>query len=521
MRSIATEFPYRIFRAYDVRGCLSVFTPVVMYSTAYALLKTYKDAGVNALVLGFDARLSSPYYAEIMQQVAAELGLKLICIGCCASPMLYFHARRYAGNGIMITASHNPKSDNGLKWLMHGQPPSEADIQQLGLHAAAHFNSSNNSDSSSSHNSSLGGDATATQIQPASTDFARSDRSTGTQATEHLRQTSAVYAQNSEYHLAYEQACIADIHLQRPFKIVLDGMHGAAGQCAFKVLQKLGCEVTALRCHPNGEFPEHAPDPSYAAHLQQLQASIVQQQADVGIALDGDGDRLVMLDHLGKMISPDRLISLCAKMCLQQHPQHEVVFDVKCSRMVKHSIETNGGIAIMLRTGSSFLRRYLFQSAGRAVFAGEYAGHYMFNDGRGLGYDDGLYAALRILEYWSQQAPQPLVQLMAQFPVRAQTDDCYIATRQHQPQQVLAQLCLNSAALAAELTQIDGVRLDFNSEQLDGFAIMRASNTSDYFTLRFEARNTAQLAHIQNSFVQLLVAHYPDIAQDIQQIQVG
>ena len=157
--------------------------------------------------------------------------------------------------------------------------------------------------------------------------------------------------------------------------------------------------MIALRCNADGNFPDHAPDPSQATHLELLRQNVLNHQADIGIALDGDGDRVVLLDENAHIISADRLLALFAQMCLKDHPQHEIVFDVKCSSMVRQVVERLGGQAKMIRTGSSFLRKYMSQSKGQAVFGGEYAGHYVFNDGRGLGYDDGLYAALRVMEY--------------------------------------------------------------------------------------------------------------------------
>ena len=371
-----------------------------------------------------------------------------------------------------MTASHNPKSDNGIKWILKGEPPSPETIQQVGHLAQVSL--------------------------PTNGD---------------LHVETVFHQFNPQHCMQYQQSLLNDIQLLRPLKIVLDGLHGSAGHCAKQVLQNLGCEVIALRCEANGHFPDHAPDPSHAAHLQQLQATIIAEKADMGIALDGDGDRVVLLDEQAHIISPDRLISLFAQICLQQHPHKEIVFDVKCSRMVADTVGQLDGQAKMIRTGSSFLRAYLSKSQGTAVFGGEYAGHYVFNDGRGFGYDDGLYAALRVMEYLTQSNAQSLSELLSIYPERYCTEDTYISTHEVNPKQVLDEIELLSHHLGARLSKIDGVRLDFD----DGFGIIRASNTGEYFTVRFDADHPDRLTEIRQKFVSMLQHQYPQIAQELAQ----
>ncbi|MGL5211317.1 MAG: phosphomannomutase/phosphoglucomutase, partial [Acinetobacter junii] len=246
---------------------------------------------------------------------------------------------------------------------------------------------------------------------------------------------------------------------------------------------------------------------------RRLQQLIIEHQADIGIALDGDGDRVVLLDENATIISPDRLLSLFAQMCLENHPQKEIVFDVKCSQMVANTVQQLGGQAKMIRTGSSFLRTYLTQSNGAAVFGGEYAGHYVFNDGRGFGYDDGLYAALRVMEYLTHSSSANLSALLKQYPERCCTEDTYISTHDINPLSVLNEIETLSQDLGAQLSKIDGVRLDFN----DGFGIIRASNTGEYFTVRFDADHPDRLVEIRDKFVSMLQTRYPQIAQELAQ----
>ncbi|OTG63525.1 phosphomannomutase/phosphoglucomutase [Acinetobacter silvestris] len=469
--NIPIEFPHQIFRAYDIRGKVELLNPAIIHAIARALVSQFQKMGQTQIVIGYDARLSSPTFAKIIEQVFIQHQFKVVAIGCCSTPQMYFAARQTHGNGIMVTASHNSKTDNGIKWVIQTEPPSPEMIQDVGeLASQLLFNQPQ-----------------MFELFPVEHDI------------------------KSEFCVSYQSVLLQDIQLKRQFKVVIDGLNGSAGYCAQQVLTKLGCEVIALRCNADGHFPDHAPDPSQAKHLELLRQNILHYQADFGIALDGDGDRVVLLDEHAHIISADRLLALCAQMCLESHPKHEIVFDVKCSAMVRQVVEQLGGQAKMLRTGSSFLRRYMSQSKGFAVFGGEYAGHYVFNDGRGLGYDDGLYAALRVMEYLSQFPDMTLSKILAVYPERFYTEDTYISTRGIDPQILLREIEESSHHLDAVLSNIDGVRLDFKY----GFGIIRASNTGEFFTLRFDADSPAHLDNIRQIFASMLSAGYPVIAQDI------
>ena len=247
-------FPTQIFRAYDIRGNVSLLTPHVIYAIAHGLAQQFKNAEQKQVVIGYDARLSSPYYAALMQDVLQRYDLDVVLIGCCSSPLMYYIARDFGGNGIMITASHNPKTDNGVKWILKGEPPCPDMIQQVGRVAMQRY-----------------------------------------MPLPQLKKNNDQHQIDEKFCLQYQHALLQDIQLKRPFKVVLDGLYGSAGRCAAFVLKKMGCEVITLRCEANGHFPEHAPDPSQAAHLHELQKNIIQHQADIGIALDGDGDRVVIV----------------------------------------------------------------------------------------------------------------------------------------------------------------------------------------------------------------------------------
>jgi len=461
-------FPMHIFRAYDIRGKVSLLGAGIIDAIAHGLAQQYQAAGQTRVAIGYDARISSPAFADTIARIFKDYSLEATIVGCCSSPMLYFTARQFDGNGIMVTASHNPKEDNGIKWIIDGEPPCPEMIQQVAQLAKSHCDSQLITLAELPH-----------QIIP-------------------------------EFCLQYQQGILEDIQLKRSFKVILDGLHGSAGRCADLVLRKMGCEVIALRCEANGHFPDHAPDPSQDKHLETLRQTVMQQQADLGIALDGDGDRLVLIDEHGQIITADQLLCLFAEICLSDSAPRQFVYDVKCSTLVRDTVQRLGGEPVMIRTGSSFLRTYLNQSQHQAIFGGEYAGHYVFNDGRGWGYDDGLYAALRVMEYLDQTG-QTLAQALAAYPKRHGTEDLYISTRQVRPVELLNFVEQQSARINAQISKIDGIRLDFE----DGFGIIRASNTGEYFTVRFDANNAQGLNEIRHLFVAMLRDRYPEIAQDI------
>lgn len=457
----------KIFRAYDIRGNVSILDGTLVRKIAAALAKVYLAQGQTQVVVGYDARLTSHEYSQIVIEELCNAGLHVIKIGCVSSPVLYFSALAFSGNGIMLTASHNPVSDNGIKWLVQGLPPTAEEIQIIA-------------------------DSVEQNVP--------------------IKTTGKGQITDYDAYPVYSQFLSQDITLKASHRISLDGLHGSAGYMAQWILTRLGCEVDALHCEANGAFPLGAPDPSDKQRLALLRQSVLRHNAVMGIALDGDGDRVVILDEFARIISPDRLMCLFAKICLLQHPQAEIVCDVKCSTMLADTVKKYNGRFKMIRTGSSFLRHYLAKH--QAYFGGEYAGHYAFYDGRGKGFDDGLYAALRILEYLEQTA-QSLSQALAEFPERIATADIYIDSLDIDSTAMLhylEQQFKNDNAI--QLSKIDGIRLDFPY----GFGIIRPSNTGEYFTVRFDADNAENLAHIRHTLSHCLYPHFPQIAQAIASI---
>lgn len=468
--------PRQVFRAYDIRGKVTQLLDGLVSQIGKALATQFIRANQQQVVIGYDARLSSCEFSEIITAQLTASGLDVVQIGCVSSPLLYFTAKRFGGNGIMVTASHNPETDNGFKWLCQHLPPTIAQIQQV-----------------------------ADLIE--SQDF---------QSFSHRGKVTAIDAK-ADYFSYLKQ----DIKLKSNHRICVDGLHGSAGKIAQTVLEKLGCKVTALNCYADGNFPDGAPDPSDFKRLATLQKSVLDSKSVMGIALDGDGDRVVIIDELGQWISPDRLMCAFAKICLTDQkvlPSAEIVFDVKCSTMIAQTVARYHGRSHMLRTGSSFLRHYI--AAQCAVFGGEYAGHYVFNDGRGLGYDDGLYAALRLLEYL-ESTQQSLSEILAEFPERTSSPDIYIDANGIDREQLFAHIqdyihndLTQVNAQSMTLSCVDGIRLDFPY----GFGIIRASNTGEYFTVRFDADDALYLAKIKAFFVEMVHNISPHFAQALQEI---
>lgn len=456
------HFPTHLFRAYDIRGKLTDLTPTLMHHIGRALGAVLKQQGQYQVVVGYDARCTSDVYADIMRQALIESGLNVVDIGRVPTPLMYFAALNHDKNGIMITASHNPADENGVKWWIAGKAPSPDDIQAL---QARIF------------------------------------------AQDYVEGLGSLFEHH--YYQSYLHWLEHDIHLNKQFRIAMDGMNGSMSELALEAFMTAGCELHGLHTSPNGLFPNGAPDPSRAQNLLPLRQLILDTQSDMGFAFDGDGDRVVILNKHGDVVSPDQLISLFAKIALHSKPNSGIICDVKCSRMVINTILNENGRPVMIRTGSTFLRTALHDTSNHAVFAGEFAGHYFFNDGRGDARDDGLYAALRLLE-WLDQRDQTLEQALAELPAHVGTEDLYLPLEELNAQHLLQQLQLDAQAISdAKISLIDGIRLDFER----GFGIIRSSNTGAYLTARFDADTATDLDHIRTIFSQLLVKQDRRLAQ--------
>jgi len=459
---LSKGLPKHIFRAYDIRGKVKDLTAECMASIARAIGSELRARGQIEVVVGYDARTTSEQYAKIMRDGLVECGLQVIDIGMVPTPVMHYAARQQQGNGVMITASHNPAEYNGVKWLMQQQSPLPEDIDAI---------------------------------------YDRAEKKVFTEGKGKLRQQS--------FTADYLDDMLNDVMLSEDLNVVIDGMNGVMGEIAQQAIETAGCTVTDLDIKPDGEYPHGNPDPCEPNRLSELSQQMIISQADIGFAFDGDGDRMVAVTKDGTVVTSDQMIALFAMMVLESKPGADIVFDVKCSRMVSQTITANGGRPNMSRSGNTFIRHAVMSETNDVAFGGEYSGHYFFNDGRGHASDDGLYAALRLME-WLGQRGQSLEEVLSTLPRRVGTPDIYVPLDNDLPENFFAELAIDAALVdGATLTMIDGVRLDFQ----DGFGIIRASNTGAFATLRFEAESETSLQYIQQVFHDLVKKHLPSLAE--------
>ena len=442
-----------MFRAYDIRGIVDDnLTRDAVYWIGRAFASEARNAGQRASVVGHDGRLSSPALSEALCRGITEGGVDVIDVGQVATPMLYFatHAQD-TGTGVMITGSHNPPEYNGLKMMIGGVTLAEAAITRLHERIL-----SNDLDEESEH---------------------------GT------LEKLAVDA-------SYLERIMDDVALAQSLKVVVDCGNGVAGAIAPRLISELGCEVIPLYCEVDGTFPNHHPDPADPANLEDLITVVQAEEADIGLAFDGDGDRLGVVTGSGKIIWPDRLLMLFARDIVGRNPGADVIYDVKCSRHLNTVIAEHGGRPIMWKTGHSHIKAKL-QETG-ALLAGEFSGHIAFGE-RWYGFDDALYSAARLLEIVSAQTDS-VDDLFAELPDGVSTPELKIETTETAKFEILDALKQKADFADGTVTDIDGVRVDYS----DGWGLIRASNTSPVLTLRFEADDDAALSRVQQVFRQQL-----------------
>ena len=445
-------FPHHLFKAYDIRGVVeTALTPAMVERIGRALGSEASDRGIGEFVLGRDGRLTGPQLADALARGILKSGCDVIDIGMAPTPVLYFAARARTGTGVQVTASHNPPQYNGLKMMMGGISLSGDGIQAL-------------------------------KQRVIDGNFAAGA------GTLHRREAST----------AYRQALIDDIRLARPLKVVIDCGNGVAGAVAPAVFRALGCEVIELFCEVDGAFPNHHPDPSCPENLQDLIVSVGRHEADFGIAFDGDGDRLGVVSGGGDIIWPDRQMLLFIETILAERPGAEIIFDVKCSRLLPRAIEARGGKATLCKTGHSFIKNKLKETG--APFAGEMSGHLFFNDRWG-GFDDGIYAGARLCELLAADRRTP-DEVFAALPNTVNTPELRLQMEEGEPHLLVDELVAKAGPRFADavVSHIDGLRVDFE----DGFGLIRASNTTPAVIMRFEADTRPHLEAIQSRFRELL-----------------
>jgi phosphomannomutase/phosphoglucomutase len=450
MRYELTDLDQTIFRAYDVRGIVgSALNDPTVYHLGRAFAAEALSQGVKTVNVAADGRLSSPHLKALLSEGLNDGGCDVIDNGYVPTPLLYFAANHHPEcTGIMITGSHNPSDYNGFKMMLNGHTLSGDDIQALKQRILA------------------------------------SDYSEGKGS----RSEQDVRPQYLEY-------VLGDVKLSRPLNVVVDCGNGIPGDIAPGLIEQLGCTVTPLFCDVDGTFPNHHPDPGKPKNLVDAIAKVKEIGADLGLAFDGDGDRVGVITPQGKIIYPDRVMMLFAEDILSRNPGAEIIFDVKCSRLLANVIREAGGKATMWKTGHSLIKGRMKETG--ALLAGEMSGHIFFKE-RWFGFDDGLYSAVRLLEILSARS-EDADALFDAYPEDVSTPELNIDVTDEGKFAIIEAL-QKLEFEGGDVNRIDGVRVDYP----DGWGLIRASNTTPVLVLRFEAESDAVLARIRNDFQQRL-----------------
>ncbi len=438
-----------IFKAYDIRGIVdTVLTPDAVRAIGHALGSEAVARSQKTIAVGRDGRLSGPALAGALADGIRAAGVDVIDIGCVPTPLTYFAAYQLGCDScVSVTGSHNPPDYNGLKMVLGGQTLYGDMIQSLRRRIA-------------------------------------DDELVRAAAPGALRQ--------AEVAAAYVDRVASDVKLARPLKIVVDCGNGVAGGIAPELFRRLGCEVVELFCEVDGSFPNHHPDPSKPENLQDVIRALRDTDAELGLAFDGDGDRLGVVTKDGEIIYPDRQLMLFAEDVLSRVPGGEIIFDVKCTRNLAPWIRARGGRPTMWNTGHALVKAKLKETG--APLAGEMSGHMFFKE-RWYGFDDGLYAGARLLEILSARADANAA--LKALPNAVSTPELNLKMAEGEPFELVKRL--KEAARfdgAMETITIDGVRVEY----ADGFGLARPSNTTPVVVLRFEADDAAALARIQAAF---------------------
>ncbi|MBI3041986.1 MAG: phosphomannomutase/phosphoglucomutase [Betaproteobacteria bacterium] len=453
------KLPSEIFKAYDIRGIVGrTLTSAFVESIGQAIGSEARDRGRSTVVIGRDGRLSGPELAAALAAGLQKSGVNVIDVGQVATPLLYFAAHHLdTQSGVMVTGSHNPPEYNGLKLMLAGETLAGEAIQQL-----------------------------RTRIEDG-----RLALGAGSLRTHEIREE-------------YLKRIVSDVKLARPMRLVVDCGNGVAGATAPELYRRLGCDVTELYCEVDGNFPNHHPDPSRPENLADVQRALAAGKGELGLAFDGDGDRLGVVTQRGKIIYPDRQLMLFAADVLSRNPGAEIIFDVKSTRNLFKWVRDHGGKPVMWKTGHSFIKKKL-QETG-APLAGEMSGHMFFKE-RWYGFDDGLYAGARLLEILSRSRDPGAV--LEALPDAISTPELQLRLAEGENYALMERLKAGARfAGAREVITIDGLRVEYE----DGFGLARASNTTPVVVLRFEADDEAAMRRIQEDFRKVILAARPDAA---------
>lgn len=451
------KIPHEIFKAYDIRGIVGkTITVDHVEAIGQAIGSEARARNLTSIAIGRDGRLSGAELSQALARGIQKSGVHVVDVGMVATPMLYFAAHELCQySGVMVTGSHNPPEYNGFKIVLGGETLAADTIQALRLRIE-------NNDFTHGAGNYSGHDIVT----------------------------------------AYLERITRDIHLTRPIKIIVDCGNGVAGAFAPTLYRRLGCEVIELFCEVDGSFPNHHPDPSVPDNLHDVIQALKTSDAEIGLAFDGDGDRLGIVTKDGSIINPDRQLMLFAADVLSRNPGGKIIFDVKCTRNLAPWISQHGGTPIMWKTGHSFIKAKLQES--KALLAGEMSGHLFFKE-RWYGFDDGLYAGARLLELLSHQAD--ISAALNNLPDSINTPELQIRVAEGENHALIAQLQKNAAFdHPQQVITIDGLRVEYS----DGFGLARASNTTPVVVLRFEADNESALKRIQEDFRHNILQAKPD-----------
>ena len=457
------QVPASLFKAYDIRGVVPVsLTPDTARALGRAFGTHAQSQGEQEVAVGRDGRVSGPELQQALMQGLIEAGMQVIDVGMVTTPQLYFAASTACRSGIQVTGSHNPKDHNGFKMVLAGRAIYGEEIQ--GLRRIIEEDQ---------WQARAGGNLRRLDVQD-----------------------------------AYRQRITSDIRLTRPMKIVVDSGNGVAGASAPGIFRALGCEVIELYSEVDGHFPHHHPDPSKPENLRDLQAALREHGAELGLAFDGDGDRLGIVTADGENIFPDRQLVLLARDVLSRCPGGRILFDVKCSQQLGPAIAAAGGVPEMFKTGHSLIKARMRETD--SPLGGEMSGHLFFKE-RWYGFDDGTYAGCRLLEILSRHPDAGAV--LKALPRSESTPEINVPCAEGEPARVTEQLLqrvrtqgLPGAAHQPVMSDIDGLRIDWN----DGFGLIRASNTTPVLVLRFEGQTQAALQRIEADMMALLRSIKPD-----------
>jgi len=457
-----------IFKAYDIRGIVpTTLNTEVAEALGLAFGAAAQALGEKTVAVGRDGRLSGPSLVQALIRGLVAAGIEVIDVGAVTTPMLYFAASTLCRSGIQVTGSHNPKDYNGFKMVLASKAIYGDEIQALRRTMEA-----------DSAPRLAGGSVRQADVGP-----------------------------------AYLERIVGDVKLARPLKIVVDSGNGIAGASAPAIFRALGCEVTELFSEVDGDFPNHHPDPSKPENLRDLMAALQAGDAELGLAFDGDGDRLGIVTKDGQNIFPDRQMMLFARDVLSRVPGGEIVFDVKCTQRLAPEIAAAGGVPVMFKTGHSLIKARMRET--NAPLGGEMSGHIFFKE-RWYGFDDGTYAGCRLLEILSRHPDANAV--LNGLPQSHSTPELNVACAEGEPHRVTAELQAAAPGFLAQratargdsatpaISAIDGLRVDW----ADGFGLIRASNTTPVLVLRFEGQNAEALHRIEGDMLALLRQIKPD-----------